>query len=44
MTNTTLLNLSDELLALPAETEGVEFKEANRDYNFNRATCAGQGG
>jgi len=35
MTDTDLLNLLDELLALPAETEWMEFKEANRNYDFN---------
>ena len=36
MTETDLLNLLDELLALPAETEWVEFKEAKRNYDFNK--------
>jgi len=36
MTETDLLNLLDELLALPAETEWVEFKEAKWNYDFNK--------
>jgi len=36
MTEIKLLNLLDELLALPAETEWVEFKEAKRSYDFNK--------
>jgi len=36
MTENKLLTLLDELLALPAETEWVEFKEANRNYDFNK--------
>jgi len=36
MTETELFNLLDELLALPAETEWAEFKEAKRNYDFNK--------
>jgi len=36
MAETDLLNLLDELLTLPAETEWVEFKEAKRNYEFNK--------
>jgi len=36
MTDADLLNLLDKLLALPAETEWLEFKEAKRSYDFNK--------
>jgi len=35
MTETDYLNLLDELLALPAETEWVEFKESKWNHDFN---------
>ncbi|WP_167631583.1 RNA-binding domain-containing protein [Mariprofundus ferrooxydans] len=36
MTESELQKLLDELLVLPAETEWVEFKEANNSYDFNK--------
>lgn len=36
MTEQQLLEILNNLLALPAETEVVEFKEANNDYDFNK--------
>jgi len=36
MSNANYFYLLDELLALPAETEWVEFKEAKRNYDFNK--------
>jgi len=36
MTETDLLNLPSALLALSADTEWVEFKEAKRSYGFNK--------
>lgn len=36
MTNQELENIFRHLLALPAETEIVEFKEANRNYDFTK--------
>ncbi len=36
MTSQELHNKLSELLALPAETEVVEFKEAKNDYDFNK--------
>ncbi|HPT01407.1 MAG TPA: putative DNA binding domain-containing protein [Bacteroidales bacterium] len=36
MTESQLVQILNELRSLPAETEVVEFKEANRNYDFNK--------